>query len=72
MRIAERLAERLKTYLRKLGRVRKISKPYRIITYCPPPPPPPPPENKSYADTGKKTAEIEIKTLPHSAISHEN
>ena len=69
MRIAERLAERLKTYLRKLGRVRKISKPYRIITYCPTPPPP---ENKSYADTGKKTAEIEIKTLPHSAISHEN
>ena len=71
MRIALRLAERLKTYLRKLGRVRKISKPYRIITYCPGPPPPPT-ENKNYADTGKKTAEIEIKTLPHSAISHEN
>ena len=69
MRIALRLAERLKTYLRKLGRVRKISKPYRIITYCPRPPPT---ENKNYADTGKKTAEIEIKTLPHSAISHEN
>ena len=68
MRIALRLAERLKTYLRKFGRVRKISKPYRIITYCPGPPT----ENKNYADTGKKTAEIEIKTLPHSAISHEN
>ena len=40
IRVASRVAKRIKTeILRKLGNVRKVSKPHRMIAQCPPPPP---------------------------------
>ena len=68
IRVALLIAERLKTWdLTKLGNIRKVSRPQRMIAQrqCPR-------ANENFFNTGKKFPKIAIKTLPQCAALHEN
>ena len=67
MRVASRIAERLKTYnRRKLESTIKVSKPHRMIAQSPAPPP----KSKPPLTLPKKPGNIAIKPPPRGAIPH--
>ena len=66
MRDASRVAEQLKAQdLRKLGNIRKVSKPHRMIAQCPAPPP-------KFVNTSEKLLKNRNKTFPVLSTPHES